>query len=145
MFNSARVCKCVHAHAGRVTDVVQRRVKDGELFGEDVLVHAEGSGVGATDVEVLLAKNHLDLRLERAWGEKGEKNTVETKAHLSGSLARREETLIEPWLQPEAVDYKVTPTPCLDDIALINEHKNFFSSPSDLINKHSKESHLQTR
>lgn len=82
------VCKCVYAHAGRVTDVVQRWVKDGELFGEDVLVHAEGPGVGTTDVEALLAKNHVDIRLQRA---EREEHTAETKAHLVGPPWRREE------------------------------------------------------
>lgn len=103
MFKGA--CKCVYAHAGRVTDVVQRWVKDGELFGEDVLVHAEGPGVGTTDVEALLAKNHVDLRLERA---EREEHTAETEAHLVGPDREEERKLTEPWVKPENTDYKAT-------------------------------------
>lgn len=67
---------CVFACVcGGVTDVMQRGIKDGELVGEDVLVHAEGLGVGATDVEVLLTENHAELRLERA---EREEHTAET-------------------------------------------------------------------
>lgn len=62
---------------------MQRGVKDGELFGEDVLIHAEGPGVGVTDVEALLAENHAELRLQRA---EREEHTVEIKPHPAGSL-----------------------------------------------------------
>lgn len=70
------------ARAGRVTDVVQRGVIDGELFGEDVLFHAEAPGVGAAVVEALLAENHAELRSERA---EREEHTVGMKPHPAAS------------------------------------------------------------
>lgn len=74
---------CMCGHTLEVTDVVQCGVERGELFVEDVLVHAKGLGVWATGVEVLLAEDHADLRLE--WAERVELS-VKTQSHLAGSL-----------------------------------------------------------
>ena len=54
------VCRCVCVCV-RLTDVVQRWIKHGELFVKDVILHFEGLAVGAAHVEPLLAEHHANL------------------------------------------------------------------------------------